>query len=221
VPPAEFIPLAERTGVMRPLTINVLEQAMRQWRKWTDLGVDLGVAVNISTQNFHDLMLPDEIAALLERFRVPAASLEIEITESMLIADPLRAMHILGRMSEMGIRLVIDDFGTGYSSLAYLKRLPVNGLKIDRSFVQHLPHDENDAVIVRSTIDLARNLGLETVAEGVESEAAYHALRELGCDYAQGFFLSEPLPGDELLSWLRAHRRASRTPEGLSAAARR
>ena len=210
VPPGEFIPLAERTGVMRPLTIKVLEQALSQWRRWTDLGVELGVAVNISTQNFHDLLLPDEIATLLERFRAPAKSLEIEITESMLIADPLRAMHILGRLSEMGIRLVIDDFGTGYSSLAYLKRLPVNGLKIDKSFVQHLPHDENDAVIVRSTIELARNLGLETVAEGVETIDAYRALHALGCDYAQGYYLSKPLPGDELLAWLRSRRRAAR-----------
>jgi diguanylate cyclase (GGDEF)-like protein len=204
VPPSEFIPLAERTGVMRPLTINVLDQALRQIKEWSRLDLDLSVAVNISTQNFHDLLLPDEIEQLLVRHGVPARLLEIEITESMLIADPLRAMHIMGRLSEMGIRLVIDDFGTGYSSLAYLKRLPVNGLKIDQSFVKQLTTDDNDAVIVRSTIDLARNLGLETVAEGVETPEAWEALRELGCDLAQGYWLSPPLPADELLQWWRS-----------------
>ena len=125
----------------------------------------------------------------------------------MLIADPGRAMHILGRLSDMGIRMVIDDFGTGYSSLAYLKRLPVTGIKIDQSFVSHLTTDENDAVIVRSTIELARNLGLEVVAEGVEDEETLNVLRQLGCDYAQGYFLARPLPGDDLLQWLRARRR--------------
>jgi len=204
VPPNEFIPLAERTGVMRPLTINVLDQALRQIREWSRLQLDVSVAVNISTQNFHDLMLPDEIEQLLARHGVPARLLEIEITESMLIADPLRAMHIMGRLSEMGIRLVIDDFGTGYSSLAYLSRLPVDGIKIDKSFVQKLTTDENNAVIVRSTIDLARNLGLDVVAEGVETAAAWDALRDLGCDLAQGYFLSPPLGADEFLQWWRA-----------------
>ena len=203
VPPAEFIPLAERTGVMRPLTINVLDQALRQVREWARLDLDLSVAVNISTQNFHDLLLPDEIEQLLTRHGVPPHLLEVEITESMLIADPMRAMHIMGRLSDMGIRLVIDDFGTGYSSLAYLKRLPVNGLKIDQSFVKQLTSDDNDAVIVRSTIDLARNLGLDTVAEGVESAEAWAILRDLGCDLAQGYYLSPPLAADELLQWWR------------------
>ncbi|HEV7888866.1 MAG TPA: bifunctional diguanylate cyclase/phosphodiesterase [Acidimicrobiales bacterium] len=204
VAPTEFIPLAERTGVMRPLTINVLDQALRQIREWSRLQLELSVAVNISTQNFHDLLLPDEIAQLLARHGVPARLLEIEITESMLIADPLRAMDIMGRLSDMGIRLVIDDFGTGYSSLAYLKRLPVNGLKIDKSFVQHLTTDENDAVIVRSTIDLARNLGLDVVAEGVETKEAWDALHKLGCHLAQGYYLSPPLAADEFLQWWRS-----------------
>jgi len=205
VPPSEFIPLAERTGVMRPLTINVLDMALAQVRVWSRLGVELSCAVNISTQNFHDLRLPEEIEQLLVRHGVPSRLLEIEITESMLIADPLRAMHIMGRLSDMGIRLVIDDFGTGYSSLAYLKRLPVSGIKIDKSFVQQLTTDENDAAIVRSTIDLARNLGMEVVAEGVESAEAWDRLRSLGCDYAQGYFLSPPVPGDQMLSWYRTH----------------
>ncbi|MDQ1446725.1 MAG: hypothetical protein QOI20_3189 [Acidimicrobiaceae bacterium] len=204
VPPSEFIPLAERTGVMRPLTINVLDQALRQIKEWSRLQLDLSVAVNISTQNFHDLLLPDEIDQLLTRHGVPPRLLEIEITESMLIADPLRAMHIMGRLSDMGIKLVVDDFGTGYSSLAYLKRLPVDGLKIDQSFVKHLPADENDTVIVRSTIELARNLGLQVVAEGVETVEAWDALRDLGCDLAQGYWLSPPLPADELLQWWRS-----------------
>ena len=223
VAPSEFIPLAERTGVMRPLTINVLDQALRQIREWSRLQIEMSVAVNISTQNFHDLLLPDEIAQLLSHHGVPARLLEIEITESMLIADPLRAMEIMGRLSDMGIRLVIDDFGTGYSSLAYLKRLPVSGLKIDQSFVKHLATDDNDAVIVRSTIDLARNLGLQVVAEGVETAEAWNALRALGCNFAQGYFISAAMPSDEFLQWWRTYtsrgtRRAPATPSSAPSA---
>jgi diguanylate cyclase (GGDEF)-like protein len=213
VGPSEFIPLAEQSGVMRPLTSHVLAQAMAQWRCWHERGMDLGIAVNLSAQNFHDLRLPDEIAELLDEWRMPAEFLQLEITESMLIADPVRAESVLGRLSAMGLRLEIDDFGTGYSSLAYLKRLPVDGIKIDRSFVQHLADDDNDEVIVRSTIDLARNLGLEVVAEGVETLAAYQKLKRFGCDFAQGFYLSRPLPADTFEHWFLDS--AGRLPAGL------
>jgi diguanylate cyclase (GGDEF)-like protein len=218
VGPSEFIPLAEQSGVMRPLTSHVLAQALAQWRRWHEEGMDLGIAVNLSAQNFHDLRLPDEIGELLERWRVPARFLQLEITESMLIADPMRAEGVLGRLAAMDLRLEIDDFGTGYSSLAYLKRLPVHGIKIDKSFVQHLAEDENDEVIVRSTIDLARNLGLEVVAEGVESAESFERLRRFGCDYAQGFYLSRPLPAEVFERWFqRIHGRISAGVEAHTA----
>jgi diguanylate cyclase (GGDEF)-like protein len=204
VGPSEFIPLAEQSGVMRPLTSHVLAQALAQWRVWHERGIDLGIAVNLSAQNFHDLRLPDEVGGLLKEWDVPACHLELEITESMLIADPVRAESVLRRLAGMGIRLEIDDFGTGYSSLAYLKRLPVHGIKIDRSFVQNLAVDDNDEVIVRSTIELARNLGLEVVAEGVETSEAYDLLRTFGCDFGQGFLISRPLPADKFEEWFRS-----------------
>jgi EAL domain-containing protein (putative c-di-GMP-specific phosphodiesterase class I) len=134
---------------------------------------------------------------------VPARLLECEISEHTVMADPLRAMEVLGRLRAMGLRLALDDFGTGHSSLAYLKRLPLDEVKIDRSFVAGMTEDENDAVIVRSTIDLARNLGLDVVAEGVEDEATLRELGALRCDVAQGFHLSRPLPADQLAAWLR------------------
>ena len=204
VGPNEFIPLAEQSGVMRPLTSHVLAQALAQWQRWHEAGIDIAIAVNLSTQNFHDLRLPEEIAALLDGWDVPAEFLQLEITESMLIADPVRTETVLNQLSAMGLRLEIDDFGTGYSSLAYLKRLPVHGIKIDKSFVQNMADDDNDEVIVRSTIDLARNLGLEVVAEGVETPAVYDKLRRFGCDFAQGFYLSRPLPADGFERWYRA-----------------
>jgi diguanylate cyclase len=143
------------------------------------------------------------VGELLTRWEVPPRLLELEITESTILADPVRAMQILSRLHEMGIRLAIDDFGTGYSSLAYLNRLPVDELKIDKSFILGMEDSENDAVIVRSTIDLGRNLGLRVVAEGIETQKAWNHLALLGCDVAQGYFLSRPVPADQLSQWLR------------------
>ena len=185
-PPDEFIPLAQKTGVIVPLTFFVLNEALRQCRTWQLEGLDLSVGVNLSVRNLLDVHLPDTVGELLGRWEVPPSLLELEITESTILADPIRAMHVLSRLSGMGVRLAIDDFGTGYSSLAYLKRLPVDELKIDKSFVQGMDENENDAVIVRSTIDLGRNLGLRVVAEGVETAAAWRRLVALGCDVAQG-----------------------------------
>jgi diguanylate cyclase (GGDEF)-like protein len=204
VPPNEFIPLAEHTGLIKQLSAYVLDAALRQLRSWLDAGLDLGVAVNLSARNLLEADLPDQIANLLLTRRVPAERLILEITESTIMADPARALGVLSRLSEMGIRLSIDDFGVGYSSLSYLKRLPVDEIKIDRSFVAHMDDDEDDAFIVRSTIDLGRNLGLNVVAEGVETEAVWDELGELGCDYAQGWFLGRPMPAAELASWLSA-----------------
>jgi EAL domain-containing protein (putative c-di-GMP-specific phosphodiesterase class I) len=211
VPPDQFIPLAESAGLMPALTSSVLDQALRQCRTWRDAGLGLTVAVNLSVRSLHDLGFPDEVARLLATWAVPASALELEITETAIMAEPARAMNVLTALSHMGISLAIDDFGTGYSSLAYLKRLPVDTIKIDRSFVKDMTEDEEDGVIVRSTIDLGRNLGLQVVAEGVESEATWQRLRTEGCHLAQGYYLGRPLPADELTAWLTARR----TPELL------
>jgi diguanylate cyclase (GGDEF)-like protein len=204
IPPDEFIPPAQKTGVIGPLTMFVLDEALRQCRTWALQGLELCVAVNLSTRNLLDLHLPEAVGELLARWEVPAGLLELEITESTILADPVRAMQILSRLDGMGVRLSIDDFGTGYSSLAYLKRLPVDELKIDKSFILGMDESENDEVIVRSTIDLGRNLGLRVVAEGVESPQAWSRLAQLGCNVAQGYFLSRPVPADELTKWLSA-----------------
>lgn len=203
VGPDVFVPLAERTGLIRPLTHAVLANALRQAEAWQEQGVELSVAVNLSARDLLDVELPDVVRELLERHRVPAARLELEITESVILADPMRTRAVLSRLHAMGVVLAIDDFGTGYSSLRYLKRLPVAEIKIDRSFVMNMHQYENDAVIVRSTIELGRSLGLRVVAEGVESEAVWLELVRLGCDQAQGYYLSPPVPGDELAAWLR------------------
>jgi diguanylate cyclase (GGDEF)-like protein len=200
--PDEFIPLAERSNLLRPMTLYVLDTAMRQANAWRSQGIDVTVAVNLSMQNMLDLRLPNDLARLLTSWRLPAGSLELEITESTIMADHRRAQTILGRLSKMGVRLSIDDFGTGYSSLQYLQELPVDAIKIDKSFVMSMETDPGNATIVQSTVDLGHNLGLEVVAEGVEDMHVYNKLAALGCDYAQGFFLSKPLSPDKLTIWL-------------------
>ena len=203
--PDKFVSLAEQTGLIRPLTYVVLETALRQCRAWRDDGFDLDVAVNLSVHNLMDLAFGDDLQRLLTESRLPPSALQLEITESMIMSDPDRAMSMLGRLKEMGATLAVDDFGTGYSSLAYLKELPVSVIKIDRSFVIPMLESEDDAAIVRSTIDLGRNLGLQVVAEGVESEGAWQQLASHGCDLAQGFHLSRPLAAPDLTGWLSAY----------------
>jgi diguanylate cyclase (GGDEF)-like protein len=211
--PSEFVPIAEQTGLIGPLTSHVLEAALAQVREWSEQGEELSVAVNLSARSFLDAQLAVEIPRLLERTGVDAQLLELEITESMLMLDPARAEATLARLSGIGLSLSVDDFGTGYSSLANLKRLPVHGIKIDKSFVIDMPHDPSDAAIVRSTIELAHNLGLRVVAEGVESHEAWQRLAELGCDLAQGFHVSRPLPADAMTRLLAE--RATREPPSL------
>ena len=208
VPPDDFIPLAEQTGVIKPLTSWVLDSALGQCRAWRDAGLELNVAVNLSVRNLLDAHLPDSVAELLRRHELPPCCLQLEITESTIVADQVRALDVLARLDRMGVGLSVDDFGTGYSSLAYLKDLPVRELKIDRKFVNNMTEDGDDAFIVRSTIDLGRNLGLQVVAEGVETQAAWDQLAALGCDTAQGYFLSPPLPAAELAVWLAERERA-------------
>ncbi len=203
VGPDEFIPLAQQTGLIKPLTLYVLEEALGQCHAWQREGMRLGVAVNLSVRNLLDAEFPEQVRRLLDQHRVDPSLLELEITESIVLSDPVRTKRVLDKLSAMGIRLSIDDFGTGYSSLAYLSHLPVDEIKIDRSFVMNMAQCDNDAVIVRSTIDLGRNLGLQVVAEGVETEQAWDELSQLGCNLAQGYYLSRPVPAAELTQWMR------------------
>jgi EAL domain-containing protein (putative c-di-GMP-specific phosphodiesterase class I) len=211
--PDEFIPLAEQTGLIRPLTAWVLDEALTQTSAWLVNGLRLGVAVNLSARNLHDGELPGQVQELLHKHSFPPALLKVEITESSLVVDPERAMHILSRLRAMGVQVAIDDFGVGYSSLAYLKKLPVTELKIDRSFIQQMVVNRHDAAIVRSTIDLSHELGLEVVAEGVEDEATWDLLYRLGCDVVQGNLISSPLSPAELAEWLPVRPRSTWTEE--------
>jgi EAL domain-containing protein (putative c-di-GMP-specific phosphodiesterase class I) len=198
--PDRFVPLAEQTAMTRGLSQWVLKTAMHQVQVWAARGSHVPVAVNLSMRDLQDPQLPDKVAALLVELGVPDTHLSIEITESTLMAEPERAMEVLRRLRAMGVRVAIDDFGTGYSSLAYLRRLPVHELKVDRSFVRELNRNPSDRAIVRSIVDLAHNLGLQVVAEGVEDERTWRLLESFGCDFAQGFLMSRPLPADQFES---------------------
>lgn len=201
VPPMQFIPFAEQTGFVRQLTLWMFEEVARLLADPRTQGLALRVSVNLSTRDLLDPELSTRLADILVRHGVPASAFCLEITESAIMDDPQRAEAMLNRLSEQGFKLSIDDFGTGYSSLAYLKRLPVDELKIDKSFVMGMETGEDDAMIVRSTIDLAHNLGLTVVAEGVETAAILERLRTLACDEAQGYHIARPLPVDDFLAW--------------------
>jgi diguanylate cyclase (GGDEF)-like protein len=211
VPPDEFIPLAERTGLIHPLTAWVLSSAVAEARCWLDEGLRLPVAVNVSARSVLDPAFPAVVSEILERHGLPASLLDIEITETAMLADPARAFEVLTALAASGAQLSIDDFGVGYTSLSHLKRLPVHELKIDRSFVANMSDDENDAVIVRSTVDLGRNLGLRVVAEGVETEEVSRLLVDVGCDLAQGYLFARPMPAGDVTAWLREHVTAAST----------
>jgi diguanylate cyclase (GGDEF)-like protein len=200
--PDEFIPFAEQTGFIRVLTRWVMERSAELCQELASKGHHLKVSVNLSTRDLLDQDLPAKFADLLVRHKLSPGSFCLEITESAIMDDPVRAQNTLERLSAMGVDLSIDDFGTGYSSLAYLKRLPVNELKIDKSFVLNMENDDGDSKIVRSTIDLGHNMGLRVVAEGIESEAVWRLLAKMGCDQGQGYFMSRPIPGDQLIAWL-------------------
>lgn len=197
VPPIQFIPFAEQTGFIRQLTLWMFEEAARRWASLQIQGRPVRIAVNLSTRDLLDLSFPTRLADLLALHGAPSHGFCLEITESAIMDDPLRAESTLNKLADQGFKLSIDDFGTGYSSLAYLKRLPVSELKIDKSFVMGMTSDNSDAKIVRSTIDLAHNLGLTVVAEGVEDAHILKALGTLGCDEAQGYHMSKPVPADE------------------------
>jgi diguanylate cyclase len=210
VAPDEFIPLVEKTVLLGPMTSYVMEHVMRQWRAWADQGMAIPIAINLSPRSLLDRNLPEEAAALLERFDMPASFLRMELTENFLMSDSGRSNAVLDGISEVGISLSIDDFGTGYSSLGYLKRLPIDEIKIDRSFVMDMHADGDDYMIVRATVDLGKNLGLRVVAEGVEDRETFDRLADFGCDEAQGYYISRPMPLEEFDRWLSV-----RTPDAI------
>ena len=209
VPPASFIGHADHAGLMRPLTLYVLDAALAQAAAWHEEGLDLRVAVNVSSRSLLDRALPGEIERLLEVHGVPARVLELELTEAALMSDPARAATVLADLHALGVGLSIDDFGTGWTSLGALGQLPVDEIKIDRSFVVGMGHDIGDVAVVRSAIDLARNLGVRVVAEGVADEQVRRRLAALGCDLGQGYLFSAPVPGDALGAWASARAAAA------------
>ena len=196
--PGAFLPLAEQTGLMRPLTLRVLDDALAQCARWLESGLRLPVAVNLGAPNLLDLGLPVDVKALLEKWDLHPSMLQLEITETIVAADPVRVIEIMNKLGELGIELSLDDFGTGSSSLAYLRELPVQELKIDKSFILGMDEDAEAATIVQTIVDLAHNLGLRAVGEGIETEEAYRLLAECGCDYGQGFLMGRPMPAAEL-----------------------
>ena len=202
VPPVDFMPFAERTGFVRTVTRWVLETALKRCGEWLREGIRLEVSINISVRDLQNSELPDILERLLADRKVPPELVCLEITESSFMENPQRALQTLGRLRACGVRLSIDDFGTGFSSLAYLRKLNAHEIKIDRTFIAAM-EDSDDMVIVRSTIELAHNLGLHVVAEGIEDERSLARLRAMGCDEAQGFFMSRPLPEERLVEWLR------------------
>ncbi len=202
IPPDEFVPYAEYCGLIRPLTIWALAATLEQQKAWRRRGLTIPIAVNVSVKSLQDAAFPAQVKELLQRFESPPADLRFEITESTLMADPATAMAVITELAGLGCKLSLDDFGTGYSSLAYLQSLPIDELKIDRSFVMAMERDESAAVIVRSIVHLAHSLCLSVVAEGVESEGAFARLRELGCDQVQGYFTGRPMPPAAFLAWV-------------------
>ena len=217
VMPDEFLPVVENTGLITPLTLTVLDLALSAVAGWRAAGHDLTVAVNLSVRHLTDLGLPRQVGDALRKHGLPPSALVLEVTETLIMSDPVRATDVLRLLRELGVALAVDDFGTGYSSLAYLRRLDVHELKIDRSFVKHVTTDEGHATIVRSTIEMGRNLGLSLVAEGVEDEQTLELLRGWGCDVAQGYHLSRPLDLDKVLPWLHGRPTGRLAPLGSGA----
>lgn len=218
VPPVDFITATEHTGLIHPLTQWVIATAFRQWRENFGADQSFEISINLSMRNLQNPALPGQIENLLRRYDVPAEAFSFEMTESSIMADLATAHQVLGKLRDLGFGLAIDDFGTGHSSLSYIKRLPVTSLKLDRSFICNLTTDEDDFAIVSAMLDLADNLELAMVAEGVENAATLNKLREMDCWYAQGYFISRPLPAPEFSDWRQKSRwtqRKSKTTERL------
>ncbi|MFT5697491.1 MAG: diguanylate cyclase (GGDEF)-like protein [Desulforhopalus sp.] len=206
MPPDDFIPLAERTGLIDDLTVWVLKKSLKQCAIWHKAGNTIGMAVNVSSLCLLNPDFPETLTGLLAAYQLPTDLLILEITETSMMVEPDRALSILNRIHQQGVKISIDDFGTGYSSLAYLKKLPVSELKIDKSFVLDMLTNESDATIVNATIQLGHNLGLQVVAEGVEDQKTLDRLRAMGCDLQQGYFISHPVSADDLTAWAIRHK---------------
>jgi EAL domain-containing protein (putative c-di-GMP-specific phosphodiesterase class I) len=205
--PAAFVPFAEQTGFIRRITRWILDRAIAQGALWHRAGRPLSLSVNISADDLDDVRLDSRVAGLLTRHQLPPSLLTLELTESGFIDDPERALGILNAIAALGVKLSIDDFGTGYSSLSHLARMPVHEVKIDRSFIQELESNPEFATVVRSAIDMGHSLGLQVVAEGIESEAGAQRLRDFKCDVAQGYLFAKPMPLDRLEAWLEGKTR--------------
>ena len=201
ISPEEIIEIAERTGIIKPLTCFVINKALQQSAQWSSVGIEVIISVNLSVWNLQDRSFIGQVQQALQKWQVDCEKVTFEITESAMMADPERALATLCALDDMGIGLSIDDFGTGFSSLSYLKKLPVDELKIDKSFVMNMIEDKDDATIVHSTIELAHNLHLKVVAEGVETQQILTRLTELGCDWIQGYYLSRPMPVADFTQW--------------------
>jgi len=199
--PDRFIPLAERTGLINPLTYWVLQAALGQCYAWRGAGFDSPLAVNLSARNLLDPRLLDRLTGLLTTWGAEPEWLQFELTESALMEDPVRALEILQRLSKTGFKLYVDDFGTGYSSLSYLQKLPIDALKIDKSFVLNMPTDRDSGIIVRSTVEMAHSIGLEVVAEGTETQLIWDELAGFRTDVAQGTYISDPMPAEQFQEW--------------------
>ena len=200
--PDVFIPLAEESGLIEPLTQWVIDAALQQCEKWRRRGLDFSVSVNLSAKTLHNANFPNTVQALLTKWSVPAAGLMLEITESAIIGDVNRATETVTCLHDMGVGISIDDFGTGYTSLSYIRKLAVREIKVDKSFVMGMAETSDDLVIVGTLIELGHNLGLQVVAEGVENAETWDMLRDLGCNIAQGFYMSRPVDADSLDRWL-------------------
>ncbi len=199
--PNDFISLVEQSGLCKPLTSFVLNKSLEHYSVWRDKAMKTGISVNISVKNLHDFTFPDEVRTILAKWKIAPDRLTLEITESSIMVDPVRVNKVVEGLKELGVNLAIDDFGTGYSSLNYLRHFPAKEIKIDKSFVIDMLQNEDNAMIVKSTIDMAHNIGRQVVAEGVENDATQVLLKRLGCDYLQGFHISRPLPPDDLFAW--------------------
>ena len=216
--PDKFIPLAESSGLIKPLTYHVLRTALRQCEVWDREGLTFSVAVNISAINIQDPEFPGQLEKLLKETTVPATRLELEVTETAVMTEPVRAVECIKKLRALGVQVAIDDFGTGYSSMAYLKELLVAKIKIDKSFVKDMAANHHDAVIVRSTVELGHNLGMKVIAEGVENQVVWDKLKALGCDSAQGYYMGRPVAADKFTDWLRQSRWGVQ-PEKIAATA--
>ena len=202
ISPDEFTRIAERARLIRPLTNMVIQKSVRQLQAWHDAGLDINLSANISVRDLGDPELPDTIAGILANSHIDPARLTLEITESSIMDKPEQALPVINRLDDLKLHLSIDDFGTGYSSLAYLSKLPVHELKIDKSFVLGMRKNRSDHTIVKATIDLGHNLNMQVTAEGIEDQQTWETLKQIGCDLGQGYYMSPPLPESEFMKWL-------------------